>query len=194
MRIIGGRWRGRYLEAPEGRGVTRPTTDRVREAMASMVLAACGLSLTSLRVLDAFAGSGALGIEMLSRGASSATFIESNRRSAGVVRRNLAQLDIQPSEARVLVGDAFRLAARGAIAGAPFQIVLLDPPYATKPQDLAQLIASLVEHASLTKDALVVYERAEQNEALQSPLLTLVSSKRYGSTHIDLLSVGGEEQ
>ena len=85
MRVIGGRWRGRHLDAPEGRGVTRPTTDRVREAMASMVLAACGLSLTSVHVLDAFAGSGGLGIELLSRGAASATFVEMNRKSAAVV-------------------------------------------------------------------------------------------------------------
>lgn len=194
MRIIGGRWRGRRLEAPEGRGVTRPTTDRVREAMASMVLAACNLSLTSIHALDAFAGSGALGIEMLSRGAASVTFIEMNRRSAAVVRRNLSQLEVSPTEARVLSGDTFRLSARGMLAGAPFEIVLLDPPYATAPEDLEQLLASLKANGSLAKDALVLYERAEQNEALQASWLAPVSSKRYGSTHIDLLRVEGVEQ
>ena len=181
MRVIGGRWRGRHLDAPEGRGVTRPTTDRVREAMASMVLAACGLSLTSVHVLDAFAGSGGLGIELLSRGAA-------------VVRRNLTQLDVRSPEARVLTGDIFRLSARGSLPGAPFQIVLLDPPYATDPEDLAQLIASLMEHGSLTEGSLVLYERAEQNTTLQMPLLMPISSKRYGSTHIDLLRVEGVEQ
>ena len=194
MRVIGGRWRGRHLDAPEGRGVTRPTTDRVREAMASMVLAACGLSLTSVHVLDAFAGSGGLGIELLSRGAVSATFVEMNRKSAAVVRRNLTQLDVRSPEARVLSGDIFRLSARGSLPGAPFQIVLLDPPYATDPEDLAQLLASLMEHGSLTEGSLVLYERAEQNKTLQMPLLMHISSKRYVSTHIDRLRVEGVEQ
>ena len=101
-----------------------------------------------------------------SRGAASATFVEMNRKSAAVVRRNLTQLDVRSPEARVLSGDIFRLSARGSLPGAPFQIVLLDPPYATDPEDLAQLLASLMEHGSLTEGSLVLHERAEQNKTL----------------------------
>lgn len=79
MRIIGGEWRGRKIEEPRGRDVTRPTTDRVREACASMVMSAFDFDLDEVRVLDAFGGSGALGIEMLSRGARSLTTFEIDR-------------------------------------------------------------------------------------------------------------------
>ena len=79
MRIVGGKWRGHPLEAPEGRDVTRPTTDRTRESIASMVLSAFGLDLSDVSLLDAFAGSGAIGLELLSRGAASATFVDRDR-------------------------------------------------------------------------------------------------------------------
>ena len=72
MRIVGGKWRGRQIEAPDGRDVTRPTTDRTREQIASMILSAAGLDLSGTSVLDAFAGSGAMGLELLSRGAARA--------------------------------------------------------------------------------------------------------------------------
>ena len=92
MRIVGGKWRGRQIEAPEGRGTTRPTTDRTREAIASMILSARGLDLTGDSVLDAFAGSGAMGLELLSRGASHATFVDRDRRAAARVRRSAEAL------------------------------------------------------------------------------------------------------
>ena len=89
MRVIAGEWRGRKLAEPRGREVTRPTTDRVREACASMVESALDGGIGGSRVLDAFAGSGALGIEMLSRGASFASFFDIDRAAAALVRRNL---------------------------------------------------------------------------------------------------------
>ena len=85
MRIIGGEWRGRKIEEPRGRDVTRPTTDRVREACASMVMSAFDSDLDEVRVLDAFGGSGALGIEMLSRGARSLTTFEIDRNAARLI-------------------------------------------------------------------------------------------------------------
>ena len=81
MRIVGGIWRGRALAAPEGRDVTRPTTDRTREQMASMVLSAFDLDLSDVRILDAFAGSGAIGLELLSRGAAHCTFVDADRKA-----------------------------------------------------------------------------------------------------------------
>ena len=193
MRVIGGRWRGRRIEAPEGRDVTRPTTDRVREAMASMVLAATGLDLSGARVLDAFAGSGALGIELLSRGAASACFVEADRRVAAVLRRNLAELGAGADVARVVAADAFRAAARGPLPGGPFDVVLLDPPYATDPDALGRLVADLARAGSLAPGALVAHERAERRCGLAGAGLAPVSSRRYGSTHVDLLRVEGAQ-
>lgn len=88
MRIVGGEWKGHPIEAPEGRDVTRPTTDRVREAVSSMLMSARGLTLDGASVLDAFAGSGALGLELLSRGAAHATFVDLDRGACARVRRN----------------------------------------------------------------------------------------------------------
>ena len=82
MRVVGGDWRGRRIFEPDGSDVTRPTTDRVREAMASMVNSALDEGIEGVRVLDAFAGSGALGIEMLSRGAAFSLFVDADRKAA----------------------------------------------------------------------------------------------------------------
>ena len=87
MRIVGGKWRGLSVEAPEGRGTTRPTTDRNRERFASMILSAAGLDLSGVEVLDAFAGSGAMGFELVSRGAASAVFVDLDRRAVARIRR-----------------------------------------------------------------------------------------------------------
>lgn len=94
MRIIGGEWRGRKIEEPRGRDVTRPTTDRVREACASMVMSAFDFDLDEVRVLDAFGGSGALGLEMLSRGARSLTTFEIDRNAARLITKNIESLAV----------------------------------------------------------------------------------------------------
>ena len=111
MRIVGGKWKGLAVEAPEGRGTTRPTTDRNRERIASMILSAAGLDLTGTRVLDAFAGSGAMGFELVSRGAASATFVDLDRRAVARIRRTAERsLRADASEWRALAGDACSLA------------------------------------------------------------------------------------
>ena len=120
MRIIAGRWRGRPLEAPPGRA-TRPTADRVRETLFSMLASRLG-SFDELRVADLFAGSGALGLEALSRGAAAATFVESDAAALAVIRRNAERL-----------GASIQLIAGSALAlprSAPFDLILADPPYA----------------------------------------------------------------
>ena len=109
MRVVGGRWRGRRLLEPAGSDVTRPTTDRVREAMASMIDAALPEGIAGARVLDAFGGSGALAIEMLSRGAAFALIYDADRGAAQLIRKNLAQMGAAPSEARVVCGDVWHL-------------------------------------------------------------------------------------
>lgn len=130
MRIIGGEWRGRKIEEPRGRDVTRPTTDRVREACASMVMLAFDFDLDEVRVLDAFGGSGALGIEMLSRGARSLSTFEIDRNAARLITKNIESLCRDRARWRVVTGDVLASASRGRVPGGPFDLVLLDPPYA----------------------------------------------------------------
>ncbi|WP_246824708.1 16S rRNA (guanine(966)-N(2))-methyltransferase RsmD [Olsenella sp. HMSC062G07] len=188
MRIVGGSWRGRALEAPEGRA-TRPTTDRLRESLASMVLAAFDLDLSDVRVLDAFAGSGALGLELLSRGAACCTFVERDRRVAQVVRRNCRELGAG-SRARLVVGDVFAAAARGPLPGAPFSLVVLDPPYALAAERVATLVSDLRDASSLSAGALVLYERGKDAAGLALPGLTVVKHRERGITAVTLLEMG----
>ena len=193
MRIVGGKWRGRQIEAPEGRGVTRPTTDRMRESMASMILSARGLDLSGESVLDAFAGSGAMGLELLSRGAAHATFVDRDRGAVARLRRSALALGAQRQELDVLGGDVFSLAARG-LPGAPFHVVFLDPPYAFDAERVSGLVEDLANSGQLAPDAVVVYEHASDSPGLSSGRLELVRSKKHGITAVDLLSVRGGEK
>jgi 16S rRNA (guanine966-N2)-methyltransferase len=120
MRIIAGQWRGRPLESPPG-SATRPTADRVRETLFSMLASRLG-SLEDLRVADLFAGSGALGLEALSRGAASATFVESDTKAVAVIKRNAEKLG---ASVQVLGGSALALPR-----SEPFDLIFADPPYA----------------------------------------------------------------
>ena len=190
MRVVGGKWGGVPLESPEGRGVTRPTTDRNREAMASMILSARGLNLGGASVLDAFAGSGAMGIELLSRGADRCTFIDQDARAATRVRRNLAKVGAEKVAYPVLRGDACQLAERGRIAGAPFDVVFLDPPYALSADVVSAMLEHLAAHGALRPGATVVYERSAEAPGLGVPGLIPVRTKRYGITCVDLLEKG----
>lgn len=122
MRVVGGIWGGRRLEAPPGRE-TRPTTDRVREAWMNAI----DSDLRDARVLDLFAGSGALGIEALSRGARHVTFVETSAKVIDVLRKNLGALDVPAESYRIHRGDAFRFLEGVQL---PFDVALADPPYA----------------------------------------------------------------
>jgi 16S rRNA (guanine966-N2)-methyltransferase len=121
VRIIAGAWRGRTIEAPPGQA-TRPTADRVRETLFSMLTSRLG-SFEDLRVADLFAGSGALGLEALSRGAVSATFVESDAKASAVIRRNADKLGAS-DRVQVLGGSALALAR-----AQPFDLIFADPPY-----------------------------------------------------------------
>jgi 16S rRNA (guanine966-N2)-methyltransferase len=121
VRIIAGAWRGRPIDAPPGQS-TRPTADRLRETLFNMLTSRLG-SFEGLRVADLFAGSGALGLEALSRGAAHATFVESDSRAADVIARNAAQLGAS-DRVHVLRGSALALPR-----SAPFDLILADPPY-----------------------------------------------------------------
>jgi 16S rRNA (guanine966-N2)-methyltransferase len=171
VRVIAGAFRGRPLKAPPGRG-TRPTADRVREALFSILG-----DVEGLRVLDLYAGSGALGIEALSRGAAGAVFVDSSRRAAEIVRANLAAVGEPPAEVRV--EDALRYLERaGGRVG--YDLVFVDPPYSSATR-LGERLSPLLPGV-LTDTALTVTESDKR-----SPLelaLPLVDERTYGDTRI----------
>lgn len=177
-RIIGGAAGGRRLQTPSGRD-TRPTSDRVREALFSAVEAWCG-SWDGLRVIDLYAGSGALGLEAWSRGADEITLVESDRRTAAVITANARALGCRA--ARVVVAPVAGVLARGP-GGPPVDLVLSDPPYPLGEDAVAADLAALVEHGWLAPDALVVVERSKRSpEPTWPPGLVDVRGRPYGET------------
>jgi 16S rRNA (guanine966-N2)-methyltransferase len=170
MRVVGGDLGGRVLRAPPGSG-TRPTSEKVREAIFNIVDA------RGARVLDLFAGSGALGIEALSRGATHVTFVERSGAALKALTANLDELGIG-DRALVIAGDALRIAARQPAA--PWQLVLVDPPYRS---DLAVRAIGAIPTEHLAPGAVVVIEHDRRN----APPDTLGSllrqdQRRYGDT------------
>jgi 16S rRNA (guanine966-N2)-methyltransferase len=174
VRVVAGRFGGRRLRAPRGRE-TRPTTDRVREALFSMLG-----PLEGARVLDLYAGSGALAVEALSRGAASATLIERDARAVAVIRANLEALALAPDEA-LLVHAAADVALRDASRrGDTYDLVLLDPPYRDATALGRELSRALP--AVLAPNARVVTESDRR-----APLdldLPVIRERRYGDTLI----------
>jgi 16S rRNA (guanine966-N2)-methyltransferase len=193
MRIIAGVYKGRRLGSLGG-AAARPTTDRVREALASSVASARRGGFEGARVFDAFAGSGALGIEALSRGASFCLFVDKSAKAATLVKSNLETLQTPKTLYEVRVGDAFTLTARSNTAGAPFDIVFLDPPYATPAKKVCGLVESLATQGLLGAGALVVYEHGANVDDKSLAHIEGVadgfklSTKRYGDTSLSYLT------
>jgi 16S rRNA (guanine966-N2)-methyltransferase len=152
MRIIAGKWRGRPLEAPPGRA-TRPTADRVRETLFSMLASRLG-SFEDLRVVDLFAGSGALGLEALSRGAATATFVENDPAAAAAIRRNAAKLSV---DVQILGGSALALPA-----SEPFDLIFADPPYA--PGSGSAVVESVLKSGWLAPGGWMSVETSRDDE------------------------------
>lgn len=187
MRIVAGDYRGRILKAPPSE-ITRPTTDRVREALMSTLYSQLG-SFEDQVVLDAFAGSGALGIECLSRGASRVTFCEKNQKALRVLQANLALFPDAKPRISLRKGDVLKTVP---VFGPAYTLVLLDPPYATEPQVIADFLAALEHKGMLSDDALVYYEHAKSLdvpscEALVASGWESQASKTYGDIAFDLL-------
>lgn len=188
MRIVGGKWKGLAVEAPEGKGTTRPTTDRNRERFASMILSVRGLDLDGVSVLDAFAGSGAMGFELVSRGAARATFVDLDRRAVARIGRTArGSLHAEAREWRAVAGDALALAEQGRVPGGPFGVVFLDPPYALEASRVAALVSTLAEKGQLEPGAVVVYERAADAPGISGDSLPLLKTKAQGITAVDLM-------
>jgi len=154
MRVIAGEYRGRRLAAPTWPGL-RPTSDRLKES----VFAILAPVLAGARVLDGFAGSGALGIEALSRGAASAVFVEQDSRAAGLIERNLAHCRI--SDGYVMIRAEFTRALRQLPADRRFDLVLLDPPYEFA--DLASAVEAAAGH--MARGGVLVLEHATRRQA-----------------------------
>lgn len=163
MRIIAGTHKGRVIESPEDRS-TRPTTDRVREAIFSSVYSKLG-DLAGVHVLDAFAGSGAMGMEALSRGASSCLFIERDERAMRVLEGNLKKLGIDGASAHAARMDAFDDPVPLRSARTPFDLVFLDPPYACEPASVSRLLEKWEADGLLGDGCLAVYEHSSSSDA-----------------------------
>ncbi|MGV8082690.1 MAG: 16S rRNA (guanine(966)-N(2))-methyltransferase RsmD [Coriobacteriia bacterium] len=184
MRIVAGEFRGRRIQPPPGRD-TRPTSDRVREAVFSALVSRLGPDLGRGAVLDAFAGSGALGLEALSRGSSSATFVDCDRKALQALAGNVRELGVG-HRARVITGNVSILASRNAISGGPFALLLLDPPYRLEMETVTRLLSDLAAHGSLLDGATVVWEHAAGSIPRWDESFVLASSKRYGTTEVDI--------
>jgi 16S rRNA (guanine966-N2)-methyltransferase len=178
-RIVAGVAGGRRLAVPPSG--TRPTSDRVREALFSALGHDPGLD--GAAVIDLCAGSGALGLEALSRGAAQVLFVESDRRAAAVLRRNVAAVD--------LPGALVRAAPAAAVLAAPadqaYDLLLVDPPYATPDAEVAGWLAAAVVNGWLAEDATVVVERPTRGGAFPWPSpLEPLRERRYGETTLHL--------
>ncbi len=158
MRVVAGEFKGRNLEPVPGEA-TRPTADRVREAVASSVFSLRDGGFEGVSMLDAFAGSGAMGIEGLSRGAARCVFVESDPVAARTIEGNLAQLGLPAGRSHLVRGDMFSLAA-GGLPGSPFDVVFLDPPYEMGWERVCSLVSDLDFAGAIADGALVAYERA----------------------------------
>ncbi|HUH03373.1 MAG TPA: 16S rRNA (guanine(966)-N(2))-methyltransferase RsmD [Kofleriaceae bacterium] len=180
MRIIGGTLGGRRLKAPAG-ATTRPTSDRVREALFSIL----GPPPAGARVLDLCAGSGALGLEALSRGAAAAVFVDRAAAAIQCIRANVESLGLADAS-RIHRGDAVA-ALRGLTGGDPFTWVFIDPPYAS--DAAAALLSALGNGALLAEDARIIVEHDRRNEPDSSyGCLVRTGSRRYGDTVVSFYS------
>jgi len=195
MRIIAGAFKGREVKALKG-SATRPTTNRVREAWASTIGSLLLDKLQGIRVLDAFAGSGALGLEMLSRGAHSCLFCENNHAALGVLRENVTRLTSASATKPTVLGiDVLAPASIRALAEqGPYGLVLLDPPYALEQGKIHLFLSVLARTGALASGALISYEQQSKGpdeldgavlcSACSPASLSVVSCKTYGTTTI----------
>ncbi|MFF3395226.1 16S rRNA (guanine(966)-N(2))-methyltransferase RsmD [Streptomyces sp. NPDC002669] len=175
-RVIAGSAGGRRLAVPPGTG-TRPTSDRAREGLFSTWEALLG-SLAGVRIADLYAGSGAVGLEALSRGAAHALLVEADPKAVRTVRDNVRTLGLPGAEVRT--GRAEQVAA-GPAPAEPYDVVFLDPPYAVTDDDLGEILLTLRAQGWLTEDALVTVERSTRGGEFGWPEgFEALRARRYG--------------
>ena len=183
MRIIAGEWRGRKLAAPKGDG-TRPTADRARETLFAMLTSRLG-DFDGLQIADLFAGSGALGLEALSRGAAHCLFVEQDRAAVDVIRANITALGAQ-ARARVEVGSVMQLRA----ASAPLDLILADPPYQSGAGEVA--LDRLLRLGWIGPETWIAVETSfKEDVAIKG--LTLEAERRVGKGKLSLLRLAASD-
>jgi 16S rRNA (guanine966-N2)-methyltransferase len=175
-RVIAGEAGGRRLAVPDGRN-TRPTSDRAREGLFATIVSLTG-SLAGARVLDLYAGSGAVGLEALSRGAEHVLLVESGSRAARVIRDNIEAIGLPGAE--VLTDRTERVLAKNPDSG-PYDVVFADPPYALAGDEVSAMLNALVKQGWLAPGALVIVERATRSGPVSWPAgLEPDRARRYG--------------
>ena len=184
MRIVAGDLRGRTIYAPES-DATRPTIDRVREAMFSSLYSLVG-AFDGITVLDAFAGSGALGIEALSRGVQHAVFYENGKQALKTLKRNVETCGLSSERVSIYQKDVF---THAPTAQHVFDIAFFDPPYAYDAHRVLGLARTLFDNGKLSTDAILVYEHdikdmQEVENACQECGFAVLAHKRYGKTGV----------
>ena len=181
MRVVGGRLRGRALAGPKSQAI-RPTADRLRESLFNILVHAYDDPVTGARVLDLFAGTGALGIEALSRGAAFALFVDDGAEARALLRENVAALGLG-GMSRIFRRDATKLGPAHPLE--PFSLAFLDPPYG---QGLAEeALASARAGGWLTPDALIVVEEAAKPDFAAPEGFTELDRRRYDDTEFVFL-------
>ena len=183
MRIVAGTYGGRILIAPRGAS-TRPTSDRVREALFSIIG-----SVEGLHVLDVFAGSGALGLEALSRGASSATFVDSSRAAITAIRANVAMID-DPGRVRVVAADWEAALRAERAAGRMYGLCLLDPPYSVLPRIAGRLGPALAAVMAVGATLVVEHAATAGPVEIADLLVAARTDRTYGGTGIAVMRIG----
>ena len=188
MRIVAGALRGRPLVAPKGQS-TRPTADRARQALFNVLEhAAWSAAIEGRRALDLFAGSGALGLEALSRGAAFCLFVEKGPAGAEAIRANIQSVSLQ-HRGRVLRSDAATLGARTGRDGAAFDLAFLDPPYGAGLGEAA--LARLIAGEWLAPGALVVLERGAADHPRPTPGFEVLDERTWGAAAVAFLRRSG---
>ena len=191
MRITAGEFRGRPLRAPEGRA-TRPTSDRVRQAVFNILEHALwSPGLRGARVIDLFAGSGALGLEAVSRGAAFCLFVETDEGARGAIRETVEAFGLF-GRTRIHRRDATDLGVRPGSAGEPFGLAFLDPPYGRGLGERA--LAALGHGGWLAGQAVCVVERGAGEEALAVDGFTLLDQRTYGVAEVRFLRFEGRSR
>jgi len=176
MRIIAGAWRGQQLQAPAGRG-TRPTADRTRETLFSMLVSRLG-SFEDLRVADLYAGSGALGLEALSRGAAHATFVENDPAALAAIRGNLLTFNANDR------AEVQPLSAENLASTQPFDVIFADPPYG--PGSGTAVVAAVREAGWLVSNGWLAVE-TEAREAVDPGAWRIEAERRVGRARLTLI-------
>ncbi|GAA2544979.1 16S rRNA (guanine(966)-N(2))-methyltransferase RsmD [Winogradskya consettensis] len=181
-RIIAGAHGGRRLAAPPG-DKTRPTSDRVREAYFSALDTM--IDLSGARFADLYSGSGAVGLEALSRGAAYTLLVEADAKAARAIRDNIVTLRVG-NAARLITGKVGQVLA-GPPEGGPFDVIFADPPYAVTDDEVEQVQQALVANGWLAGDAVVTFERSSRTAVRGEPMawvegITADRSRRYGET------------